>query len=46
MYSLINTINIAIKIAILKIRLFSKLVSRFDKKCKKPQIKAKRFKKI
>lgn len=45
-HSLINTINIAITLAIFKTRLSSKLVSRFDKKYKKIQIKARRLKRF
>lgn len=45
-HSLINTINIAIILTISKARLSLKSVSRFDKECKKIQIKAKKLKKF
>lgn len=45
-YSLINVIDIAMTFAIPKARLSPKLVPRFDKECKKIQMKAKRLKKI
>lgn len=44
--SLINTINIIIMLAIFKAKLFSISILRFDKKCKKIQIKTKKFKKF
>lgn len=41
---LINAIDIAITLIISKAKLFSKLISRFDKECKKLKIKAKKLK--
>lgn len=43
---LINAINTAINLAIPKTKVSPKLVSRFDEKCKKIQMKARRLKKI
>ena len=45
-HSLINAIDIAITLAILKARFSPKLIPRFDKKYKEIQMKARRLKKI
>lgn len=45
-YSLMKAIDIVMSIAIPKARLFPKSVPRFDKRCKKIQIDAKRLEKI